>query len=123
MRSKQKEMVASKDSCSYPADMTLDGSLSKGKAMMNRQMRLTMRAFNNECEAAISNTRWNNVNSMEKRILNAAKQINEANKSLRMEITDEYVALKLYAIGLFPEPGATSSPGLADPFGSSFGTA
>ena len=95
VRARQKEMVASKGSCSYPADMMLDGSLSKGKAMMNRQMRLTMRAFNNECEAAISNTRWNNVNAMEKRILNAAKQINDTNKSLGMEITDEYVALKL----------------------------
>ena len=63
--------------------------------MMNRQMRLTMRAFNNECEAAISNTRWNNVNAMEKRVMNAAKQINAANKSLEIEIVDEYVALKL----------------------------
>ena len=45
--------------------------------MVNRQTRLTMRAFNNECEAAIANTRWNNVNAMEKRIQTAAKQIKQ----------------------------------------------
>lgn len=102
-RAKQKEMVASKGSCNYPTNMTLEGSLSKGRAMMNRQMRLTMRAFNNECEAAISNTRWNNVNAMERRILNAAKQINSANQSLGMTITDEYVALKLEELYLTHE--------------------
>lgn len=63
--------------------------------MINRQIRLTMRAFNNECEAAIANTRWNNVNAMEKRILNAAKQIDRANESMNLRISEQYVSLKL----------------------------
>ncbi len=102
-RAQQKDSVATKNSCTYPDNITMDGSLSKGKSMMNRQLRLTMRAFNNECEAAIANTRWNNVNAMEKRILNSAKQINAANKSLQMEITDAYVALKLHELYLTHE--------------------
>jgi FKBP-type peptidyl-prolyl cis-trans isomerase len=71
--------------------------------MINRQIRLTMRAFNNECEAAIANTRWNNVNAMEKRILNAATQINNANESMRLTISDRYVALKLDELHLAHE--------------------
>ena len=103
VRVKQKTMITSKQSCDYPDNMTLDGSLAKGKAMMNRQMRLTMRAFNNECEATIANTRWNNVVAMEKRILNSAKQINAANESLGLSITDEYISLKLEELYLTHE--------------------
>jgi chromosome segregation ATPase len=103
VRQRQKDMVSNKEATFCPDNWSLDGSLSKGKAMMNRQMRLTMRAFNNECEAAIANTRWNNVVAMEKRILNSAKQINSANTSMKMEINEKYVALKLDELHLTHE--------------------
>ena len=76
VRAKQKAMVSAKKTTICPADWTVEGSRAKGQTMINRQTRLTMRAFNNECEAAIANTRWNNIVAMGKRILNAAQQIN-----------------------------------------------
>ena len=103
VRAEQKEMISKKTACLLPDHWTVDGSLSKGKTMVNRQMRLTMRAFNNECEAAIANTRWNNVAAMEKRILNAAKQINAANESLKVLITVEYIMLKIKELRLTHE--------------------
>ena len=95
IRDRQKAMVSAKTSTLCPTDWQVDGSRAKGQTMINRQTRLTMRAFNNECEAAIANTRWNNVNAMEKRILNAAKQIDKANESMNLRISDDYVSLKL----------------------------
>lgn len=95
VRDQQKEMVSQKTACTCPTDWTVEGSLSKGKTMMNRQTRLTLRAFNKECEAAISNARWNNVVAMEKRILAAEKAINKENVSLTLELNDKFVALKL----------------------------
>jgi hypothetical protein len=95
IRERQKAMVSAKTSTLCPTDWQVDGSRAKGQTMINRQTRLTMRAFNNECEAAIANTRWNNVNAMEKRILNAAKQIDKANESMNLRISDDYVSLKL----------------------------
>ncbi len=95
LRSRQKDMVRAKQATMCPTDWTVDGSRSKGQAMINRQVRLTLRAFNNECEAAIANTRWNNVVAMEKRILNSAKAISKENTSMNLFINDEYVALKL----------------------------
>ena len=95
VRDRQKHMVSAGDATHCPSNWTLDGSLSKGKTMVNRQVRLTMRAFNNECEAAISNTRWNNVNAMEKRILAAAKAIDAANRSMNLRINESYISLKL----------------------------
>ena len=71
--------------------------------MLNRQTRLTLRAFNNECEAAIANTRWNNVVAMEKRILNAEKQINASNESLGLKIAQNYSALKIDELHLTHE--------------------
>lgn len=95
IRDAQKAMVTAKIATVCPTDWQVDGSRAKGKAMINRQTRLTMRAFNNECEAAIANTRWNNVNAMEKRILNAAKQIDSANESMKLRVNQDYVSLKL----------------------------
>ena len=103
VRERQKVMVSSKEATICPANWTVDGSRSKGQTMINRQTRLTMRAFNNECEAAIANTRWNNVVAMEKRILNAAKQINNANASMNLVIHEDYVALKLDELHLTHE--------------------
>ena len=42
--------------------------------MSNRHIRLTLRAFNNECAAAIANVKWNNANAMLKRIENARRE-------------------------------------------------
>ncbi|MEX0368315.1 MAG: DUF4041 domain-containing protein [Ruegeria sp.] len=95
IRDRQKAMVSAKTSTLCPTDWQVDGSRAKGQTMINRQTRLTMRAFNNECEAAIANTRWNNINAMEKRILNAAKQIDKANESMNLRISEQYVSLKL----------------------------
>lgn len=95
IRDCQKAMVSAKTSTLCPTDWQVNGSSAKGRTMINRQTRLTMRAFNNECEAAIANTRWNNVNAMEKRILNAAKQIDKANESMNLRIAGQYVSLKL----------------------------
>ncbi|MCY4440347.1 MAG: DUF4041 domain-containing protein [Deltaproteobacteria bacterium] len=103
VRERQKAMVSSKEATICPTDWAVDGSRSEGQTMVNRQIRLTMRAFNNECEAAIANTRWNNVVAMEKRILNAAKQIDNANASMSLVIHDDYVALKLDELHLTHE--------------------
>ncbi len=103
VREKQKAMVTAKSATICPTGWTVDGSVAKGQIMINRQIRLTMRAFNNECEAAIANTRWNNVNAMEKRVLTAAKQIDNANESMRLTISDRYVAMKLDELHLAHE--------------------
>ncbi len=95
IRTRQKQMVSSKTATIAPVTWHVDGSLSKGRVMMNRQSRLTLRAFNGECASAIANARWNNVVAMEKRILNAEKQINAANKSSSLVVNEGYVALKL----------------------------
>ncbi|WP_237212540.1 DUF4041 domain-containing protein [Ruegeria lacuscaerulensis] len=71
--------------------------------MINRRSRLTMRAFNNECEAASANTRWHNVVAMEKRVLSVLKAITKENTSMNLHINEEYVALKIDELHLTHE--------------------
>lgn len=103
VRAEQKDMVSAKRAVTCNTPWRVDGSLSKGQTMINRQIRLTLRAFNNECEAAIANARWNNVNAMEKRIRNASTQIDKMNASQDVRIEPRYLELKLRELFLTHE--------------------
>lgn len=103
VRERQKEMIKSKSATVLNKIWKIGNSEAKGQAMANRQVRLTLRAFNNECEAAIANTRWNNAEAMQRRIRNSAKQIDSANASLDIEISEEYIKLKLEEMQLTHE--------------------
>ena len=49
IREQQKEFIRDKKAMFCNAEWTIDGSRTKGKTMTNRQMRLALGAFNNEC--------------------------------------------------------------------------
>lgn len=102
-REQQKRMVSGKTAVSTNNNWTVDGSKAKGQTMIDRQIRLTMRAFNNEAEAAIANVRWNNVNAMEKRVHAAVKSIDDSNGSMQIKLSSAYVALKIKEIRLTHE--------------------
>ncbi|MGC8732097.1 MAG: DUF4041 domain-containing protein [Halothiobacillaceae bacterium] len=103
VRDRQKAMISAKHAALCPTEWTVEGSKAKGATMINRQIRLTMRAFNNECEAAIANVRWNNVVAMEKRILSAAASIDKENTSMNLTLNDRFVALKIEELRLTHE--------------------
>ncbi len=103
VRDRQKAMISAKQAALCPTEWTVEGSKAKGATMINRQMRLTMRAFNNKCEAAIANVRWNNVVAMEKRILSAAASIDKENTSMNLTLNDRFVALKIEELRLTHE--------------------
>ncbi|WP_200840720.1 DUF4041 domain-containing protein [Geminicoccus flavidas] len=67
VRSRQAALVKGKQAVVGAKQWLVEGSAAKGATIIDRQIRLTLRAFNNECEAAIANACWNNVNAMEKR--------------------------------------------------------
>ncbi|MEO9737686.1 MULTISPECIES: DUF4041 domain-containing protein [Alphaproteobacteria] len=95
VREEQKRMTAARAAVFCSIEWSVEGSKAKGQTMASRSIRLTLRAFNNECEAAIANTRWNNVNAMEKRIIRAYEQIEKMNMSLQVHISKQYLDLKL----------------------------
>jgi hypothetical protein len=102
-RADQKALISVKSAVLCLRDWTVDGSRAEGKRMTARNVKITLRAFNNECDAAIANCRWNNVNAMEKRIQRAQEQIDKLNEPNAIVITKELVSLKLHELYLTHE--------------------
>lgn len=102
-RDDQKDMVKRKTAVFGTKEWTVDGSVKKGETMVNRAVRITLRAFNNECEAAIANTRWNNIQAMEKRIVRAREAIDKLNASNNVIISEDYLRSKLRELRLTHE--------------------
>ncbi|MDN3617503.1 DUF4041 domain-containing protein [Vibrio gallaecicus] len=97
-KEKQKAMVKDKTSrgaifCT--TEWTVGNSKAEGRKMTNRGIKLTSRAFNNECDAAIANCRWNNVHKMAEKIKTASDKINKLNEVNQIYISTKYLKLKI----------------------------
>ncbi len=103
VKGRQKEMTVGKTAVVCTTEWSVEGSKAKGQTMTNRNIRLTSRAFNNECDAAIGNARWNNMDRMEQRIQKAFVGINKLNESNKIFIVDAYLHLKLQELYLTHE--------------------
>ena len=103
IRAKQKDMIRRKTAAVCHTEWTVEGSKAKGRTMTNRQLRLMLRAFNGECDAAMGKVRYNNVVALEKRIERAFKAINKLGESNTCRITDMYSAFKLDELHLVHE--------------------
>lgn len=95
IRRKQKDCIKGKTAIYCTTEWTVNGNRAKGRTMENRAIRLTARAFNNECDAAMSKVRWNNALRMEERIKKAFNAINKLNESNHVVIDGRYLNLKL----------------------------
>ena len=103
VKSLQKEMISEKTAIYATTEWTVEGSKAKGRTMSNRGIRLTARAFNNECDSATSNVAWNNIERMEQRIIKAFEAINKLNESNHIVIEYDYLELKIKELKLTHE--------------------
>ena len=100
IREQQKKMLSDKTAIFCNKEWVVEGSKSKGRAMSNKGIRLTSRAFNNECDALISKVTWNNVQKIEERIKKTYEAINKLNYSTAIQIDSNYLRLKLEELKL-----------------------
>lgn len=94
VRQYQKDMIKDKSAVIYSENWTVDGSLAKGKKMTNGNIKVILRCFNSECEAAINKIKYNNIHTIEKRIQTSFNILNQAFKTAKVAITDDYLNLK-----------------------------
>ena len=83
-----------------PQEWVVGDSRVEGRKMTDRGIRLTARAFNNECDAAIANCTWKNVNKMLERIKKSFTAINKLNETNAIYITASYLEEKLIELQL-----------------------
>ena len=76
-KARQKDLIKNKSAITCKTEWEVGGSKREGKKMTDRNLRLMLRAFNNECDASILKVSWNNAVKMEERIEKAFSQINK----------------------------------------------
>lgn len=90
-----KNMINLKIAATCSTQWTVGNSRRKGEKMTNDNLKLMLRAFNGEADAAIAKVKFNNVITMEKRMKKAFEVINKLNEVNCCTISREYLNLKL----------------------------
>ncbi len=103
IRDQEREMLRTGRAAVCPIKWQVGGSARDGERMAKQTMKLLLRAFNGECDAAVANVSWNNVTKMEARIRKAHDAINDLGTVMKVSITNEYLKLKLDELRLTHE--------------------
>lgn len=100
IKAQQKEMLKEKKAAVCSSEWTVNGSRAEGQKQINQTIKLMIRAFNGECDAAIAKVRYNNIHVMEARINKAYEAINGLASVQQAFITGNYRDLKLRELRL-----------------------
>jgi Domain of unknown function (DUF4041)/Meiotically up-regulated gene 113 len=100
VREKQKAMVKSGEAVKFATAWTVGGSRREGERMQKQYMKLLLRAFNGDCDAAVARVTWNNVAKMEERMRKSFEVINELGSVVQVSIAPPYLELKLEELRL-----------------------
>lgn len=100
VREKQKAMIKNNTAAYFPTNFTYNNSLAQGKKLVADNVKQILRAFNNECEAIIDKVKFNNVESIRKRIIKSCDDLNKLNSKMHISITPSYLDLKLQEMNL-----------------------
>jgi hypothetical protein len=103
VRGKEKEMIKNERAAIGRTTWTVNGSVAEGKKQTKYYIKLMLRAFNGECEALVADVRWNNIQRMEERLQKAFEAINKLGSTHSIDITNEYLNLKLDELRLTHE--------------------
>lgn len=103
VRREQKEMAKNWKAASFNVNLTMDGSKAKGERLNKNNIKLILRSFNNECENAIDRVKYNNVDSMKKRINQSYDSLNRLMQPMGIAIKPEYLRLKMDELALAVE--------------------
>ncbi|PZO34805.1 MAG: DUF4041 domain-containing protein [Shackletoniella antarctica] len=95
IRSKQKQLIKDRRAAICDTEWTVSGSKKEGRKMVDSFLKLVLRAFNGECDAAVSKVKYNNIQTMENRIQKAYDSLNKLSQTTHCEITPGYLNLKI----------------------------
>jgi len=94
IRDNQKRLIRNELAVRGGETITWNGSLPQGQAMVKREKKLMLRAFNGECDSFIASVDWNNVNKMIERVEKSYEAINRIYEKQGINITGAYKRLK-----------------------------
>ncbi|HXA17191.1 MAG TPA: DUF4041 domain-containing protein [Thermoanaerobaculia bacterium] len=95
VREKQKAMLRNGEAAKFAIAWSVGGSRREGERMQKQYMKLLLRAFNGECDAAVARVSWNNITKMEERIRKSFEVVNDLGGVMHVSITPAYLDLKV----------------------------
>ena len=90
IRENQKELIKADKACTGNSNWTVNGNAQKGKKMVKDMQKLLLRAFNNECDEAVSKVKYNNFEQSLNRIVKSREQIEKLGAMMGISITSAY---------------------------------
>lgn len=95
IREAQKEMVKAGTAAFGSKEWKVDGSAKEGAKMVADYVKLILRSFNNECDASIVGVKFNNVESINNKIVKAYEILNKLGSRMHIQISQKYLNLKI----------------------------
>lgn len=95
IRNSQKELIKAGKAAICSIDWKVNGSELEGKKLIAENIKQIIRNFNIECDICIDKVKFNNYDNVENRIYKAYEMQNKLNETNSIEITSEYLQLKL----------------------------
>ena len=99
----QKDMIKNKKAAICDTEWSVGNSKVQGRKMTNENLKLIIRAFNGEADAAIAKVKYNNISTMIKRIEKSKEVINKLGSTNRCFINENYFDLKIEELELTHE--------------------
>lgn len=103
VRALQKELIRKKTACVCGTTWTVNGSKVDGQRQTNHTIKLFLRAFNAECDIAISDVKFSNFERCEERIRRAFESINELGRVNNIHLSTQYCQAKFDELHLVHE--------------------
>ena len=100
LRKEQKAMIKKGTAAICAISWKVGGSEEEGKKFIAKSIKQIIRNFNLECDICIDKVRFSNYESTENRILKAYEMQNKLNATSKIEISYEYLQLKLKELSL-----------------------
>lgn len=100
IRSRQKALIKNKDAVTGNTNWQVNGSVSKGRKMVNDTQKLLLRAFNTECDELISKVKYTNYDASLNRIYKSAEAISKLGTIMDISIKHAYLNLKVEELRL-----------------------
>ena len=100
VREQQKKMIKNGSAAICKKTWVVVDDEKKGKKMISDYLKLLRGTFDNTCDAAISNAKSNNIESLEKKIRDIFERLNKWSKTLECEISEDYLKLRLRELDL-----------------------
>ena len=100
LRDEQKNCIKNDMAASGNMQWQVNGSAAKGRAMVNDNKKLLLRAFNVECDDIVANVKISNIDRSIERIYKISEQISKLGKTMSIAIQPHYINLKIGEVRL-----------------------